>query len=1050
MNDRTTLLIVIIAVVLALLIIFLERDVSTVPFQSPNRFQVLRGLSPDNVDQITLLARGDRTIKLQRSRDRWQFQRPLPGNRGYAVEWEADPETVNRLVDALVSLREAAPAREPQSGSPLDQYGLRNLQEAERIEVILERENGARLTRRLYVGKTAGKAPDDVPKPESSLDAGFRYVQLENDDRVLVVEDSLEQFLKFAREGGSAFRSRNVFPRKDLVDAKEAGVSTRAYAAQFENIGRKLWQVQWRDKAGPAGKRYVARGTGETIRKLAAAMQDLKVERFVDDLWREEDLAQYGMLEYQADITLALAESSGFMTVFSTPQTADLRIGHAVKDAPDEVYAMAQRMPTVFTIKKSFLEQVPRTGKDLPARRLTDFASRDVKALTLTNAHGTVQGEKKKDYEWDLTEPLTIGGDHARLNSLVDAICSTDCEDVVWEGDQGLGALGLVQPSSELQISYTFSNEDGSSRRATERIQFGKVFEKKVPRTKPETDDEKNDEKDEGASPDAGKDQEELKKFVYARRLGDVAIRVFPLDRFKAMLDPPLTFVKKRVLEFNSSDALRFQIVGPKKRFAFKKSGQDWMMVEPATLKADIGNVDGVVTAMSWLNAASIVAGDDSNLAAFGLDRPLYRLEVELKVEKKPDAPEDEAKTADEKKAGEKKVGEKKPDGSQGDQAEKPAAKNGDEKPGEAAAPKPETRTVTLLIASKTEGDKETFFGHATGSPLIFTLEKSFVDRLQNEMADTDIFPFQWHLREGTVRYQDRIVRLTRDADGKKFQVASGEKGEWQDAEEEPARKFFEQMGATKVQGHYVTYDAREMKRFGFDQPLHADITSLDKDEKTTTLQVGSPADPKQHGEGLRFARRAGHAAVFLVKQEDLDKLMQPATHYLSEKNRKKAEAADMGPQPVEPGQKTPAKPGGAAIPPEKDAGKTPGPETSPPGKKAEKPAPVSPVPPVPEKTGEDKPAAEKPAPAKPAPEKPGQDKPVNDKPAAEKPAQDKPAPETPKPGQSAPNKPGQEKPVKDKPAPGKTSKPNAPASGGTKESGDPTTAAGPGKPASD
>ena len=58
MNDRTTLWIVLIAVALALLVIFLEHDVSSVPYQSPERFKILRGLTQENVERITLLARG--------------------------------------------------------------------------------------------------------------------------------------------------------------------------------------------------------------------------------------------------------------------------------------------------------------------------------------------------------------------------------------------------------------------------------------------------------------------------------------------------------------------------------------------------------------------------------------------------------------------------------------------------------------------------------------------------------------------------------------------------------------------------------------------------------------------------------------------------------------------------------------------------------------------------------------------------------------------------------------------------------------------------------
>ena len=181
-------------------------------------------------------------------------------------------------------------------------------------------------------------------------------------------------------------------------------------------------------------------------------------------------------------------------------------------------------------------------------------------------------------------------------------------------------------------------------------------------------------------------------------------------------------------------------------------------------------------------------------------------------------------------------------------------------------------------------------YGHVQGGRLVFTLEKGFKEKLGAEMADTEIFPYQWKLREATVKQGDQVKRLTRDADGKAFQVATGKDGKPVKAEEDAGRKFFEKLAATKVQGRYLTYEAKDLTPYGLAKDLFARITSRDKDEKTADLEVGKAADEAKHGKGLRFARRAGKSAVFLVKQEDLDTLLKPVADFLPKKAEEKKE----------------------------------------------------------------------------------------------------------------------------------------------------------------
>ncbi len=838
MNDRTTLSIVIVAVVLALVVFFLEREVSTIPYQSPEKYKVLRGLTVENVKKISLLAVGDQTVHLTRGGSRWFFERPLRDKSGYSVEWEANAETVNRLVDLLVNLHEAEPAIEGRPGVPLDllKYGLQNPQQ--RIEIIYGSGRKGRQQVLLHLGT-------HLPGTRESL-----YVRVNEENRVLTISDTLSAMMKLAEEGGYAFRSRSVYARDDLADTTEVNLVTRAYRANFQKgTMEDLWEFRWVDKKGDPDMAFTARGSADTVKDLAKALQDLEVEQFIEDTASNQKLESFGFMDPQAVLSMTLTESSdSLLALFSGPPSAYLRIGKEVENAPDQVYAVAtQRSPMVFTIKKSFLDSLPKEVKDLPAKRLVPFENSKVKKLSLKNALGTLSAAKK-EYDWTLSAPLEMDGDHAGLNGLVDAVATTDCEDVVWSNGKTDKNFGLATPQAVLTLWH--KGKSGDSPDLMQAIQVGKVFEKKVAKKK-EDDKEKGKDEDKKKAEDEKKP--EVEKFVYVRRVGDVGIRVFKFEKFKSFLENPLSFAKKRVLEFSSWDARSFTLERPGGRYEFKKEEDAWHMVKPAALKADQSKAGGLVSSMGWLSAESILAFDPESLAPYGLDKAPYRIEVVVK-------------TPEEKKDGSKKDDDKKDD------------KKDDKEKTE------KVETYVLLVAAKKEGDKETVFGQVQGGRLVFTLEKSFKEKLEAEMADTEIFPYQWKLREATVEQGDQVKRLARDADGKAFQVATGKEGKLVKAEEDAGRKFFEKLAATKVLGHYLTYEAKDLTPYGLAKDLFARITSKDKDEKIADLEVGKAADEAKHGKGLRFARRAGKSAVFLVKQEDLDALLKPVADFLPKK----------------------------------------------------------------------------------------------------------------------------------------------------------------------
>lgn len=803
MNDRATLTLVLVALALACGTIFFERDVSTVNPPSEDQYDVFRGLKTENVERIVLVT-GDRSVILRRGDTRWMFQRPLTDD--YEIQWEANPDTVNRLVDALVALEQADRAIEGGDAIDWRDYGLQK--STDRIEVIYGSERGT-VTAKLHVGKSAG--PDA---------AGRVFVRLNDEDRVQIVEDTLGQFLALVRDGGIEFRSKNVFPRSDL-DRSEGIVLVRpTFTARVGRASETdgLWQATWEAKEGD--ERKYARAQADFVGKLAGRMQGLRVESFVADTADQEDLRRYGLLDPQAHVILQLPQATGgILAMFSGPPSADIRIGKAVEDDETLVYAVAQRIPAIFTMKRAFLDSLPKDPLEaLPSKKLAEIRSNDVTKIKLTHQGQTLRASLV-DFNWKVDAPIEIDGDGPTFNALLTAATTAPYESIEWHANPAPKELGLRTPQTVLTL---YTKREGRETLASQRIEFGKTFEREVPAAK------------EGDAP-------EKKTFIYARRAGDVAVRVYPLEKFESAVAGPMTFYKRRISHLNSFDATHLEITRPDGTYAFERRENEWHATSPFSLKADEGNVGGIVGEMSWLAGEKVVAAGPEALPTFGLDKPDYRIQVTVKAQEPSTATVDGVKP-------------------------KPAD---DQEP-----PKPTTHV--LLVSKKRDGDAVTWYGHAPDSPLIVTLAPGFAEKLDGEFATTVIFPAAFQAREAVLERGETITRLTRDADGAKYEVAATRDGPLSAADADAARAVFDALAALRVDGRYVAHDAKDMAPFGFAEPWGR-ATVSDRDQRTTTLEVGGVADEAAHGKGRRYARIAGTTGVFVVADESLAKAFPDA-----------------------------------------------------------------------------------------------------------------------------------------------------------------------------
>jgi hypothetical protein len=208
----------------------------------------------------------------------------------------------------------------------------------------------------------------------------------------------------------------------------------------------------------------------------------------------------------------------------------------------------------------------------------------DIEEVQIKSADGETSRAQKTDGTWRLVEPIQAAADESELTSIASSLAALEMQRVIDENAPDLKQYGL-EPA-RVEVSFRTKGDKDAK-----RILFGE------------------------RTPTGGD--------LYARFPDQN--RVFLVSSF---LDS--TFNKgsfalrdKSIVQVDREQIDRIEIAAGQRMVTLAKSGAEWRIVEPSTLRADFGAVEGALERLASARMQAIVAPEGGDLKRYKLDPPI-------------------------------------------------------------------------------------------------------------------------------------------------------------------------------------------------------------------------------------------------------------------------------------------------------------------------------------------------------------------------------------------------------------------------------------------
>ncbi len=430
MNMRTTVIVLIIALLLGVYFLLFETDwvgwrrqttqererqlAEAPPAEGVPVFGS-QALSPGQITRLRIEKSDGPAITARREADSDQWNQIEP------VNWPLQAWSMDQLINNAAGLRYTSTVDPAKQGMDLPSLGLKPALVTIELSGDADATDGA-FEHRIYLGNT--------------IAAGRAYAMVDDQPTVFVVSDGLynqlvdEPLTSLRRKGLTSVDSGQA----QRIALQRAGEPT-IELTQAEGRWRLRQPVQ-----GPAASAQVEALTG--------AFGSAWVRRFVAD--NPQDLAPYGLAEPAAVLTVDLPEPADPTDAADTeagqqaPATTQpsrqrrLVIGQAA-DVPGETFfAMVDQTPVVFTVAESTKDTLTKDPMDLRQKTICAAPTAQINEVKITREGNTQVHLRRESGIWAFAE--TDPGyavDAQAVDSLLKALTETEAvEGRIADSDQ--------------------------------------------------------------------------------------------------------------------------------------------------------------------------------------------------------------------------------------------------------------------------------------------------------------------------------------------------------------------------------------------------------------------------------------------------------------------------------------------------------------------------------------------------------------------------------------------------------------------------------------
>jgi Domain of unknown function (DUF4340) len=270
----------------------------------------------------------------------------------------------------------------------------------------------------------------------------------------------------------------------------------------------------------------------------------------------------------------------------ANPPEFTLRLGSSTP-TNSGIYAQVAGQQRVFTLASLLKSSLEKNLFDLRNKKVVTLASDDIERMDVTSSKGSYQLVKNADGIWDLMLPPPVRADSFAVQGLVDELGNASMQSIAEESKKDLGRYGFSKPTLTLHLSgakggqtLVLGKKDGSNYYAMNTA-VGPVF-----------------------------------------TLGSDFLTQFQKG--------PSDLRSKDLFTFSTYEAKKVTVQGPKgsQTLVQNKDGK-WEQTEPASMEVASDKMQSLLQELRDLSAQSFPAKNPTDLAAYGLTKPMYTLQVQ-------------------------------------------------------------------------------------------------------------------------------------------------------------------------------------------------------------------------------------------------------------------------------------------------------------------------------------------------------------------------------------------------------------------------------------
>ncbi len=254
------------------------------------------------------------------------------------------------------------------------------------------------------------------------------------------------------------------------------------------------------------------------------------------------------------------------------------------------MYAKQNDKPAIFLLSEFVLRDATKPISDYRDKTILAFNRQDVTQLEITRRGQQFSVQRVEGpSRWNMVKPRALRADWDRLSDFIDKLQFTKVKEFVAEAPKSLAPYGLDQPT---QVTLWTGKEKD---RIAKTLLLGRV--------------------------------DPTKKGVYAMRQGEPSVFLVG-EEIWSMLPKSVDDLRdKTVLEYDRDKVAKLELESPKGKIVLARESEKWQITEPERLKADDGEVGGLLWKLKDLKARSFLAEGPAAVARY-----LAKSEVKVSV----------------------------------------------------------------------------------------------------------------------------------------------------------------------------------------------------------------------------------------------------------------------------------------------------------------------------------------------------------------------------------------------------------------------------------